>query len=213
MIDFETLKTFLGGKLSQANYAIDSAVQHQLTEYLLLLAKWNQAYNLTSVRDVREMVTQHIVDSLSVASFVHGKRILDIGTGAGLPGIPLALQMPEREFVLLDSNGKKTRFLTHVIQTLKIKNVTVVQARAEAFKPEVCFDSVITRAFSSLAEFLEKTQSLCCSDGLFLAMKGNYPTEELVEISEQFNVVAVHPLQVAGLDAQRHLVVIQHQNH
>lgn len=207
------LKNLLTQKLSQANYVVTEAAQDQLVNYLLLLEKWNQAYNLTSVRDIKEMVVLHILDSLSVAEFIHGKRILDVGTGAGLPGIPLALTQSDREFILLDSNGKKTRFLTHVIQTLNIKNAKVVQARVEEFQSENCFDVVISRAFSAIIDFLEKTKHLCCDDGIFLAMKGNYPEQEVKEISEEFKVLKTYQLKIVGLNAQRHLVVIKRENH
>lgn len=207
------LKNLLTQKLSQASYAVTEAAQDQLVNYLLLLEKWNQAYNLTSVRDIKEMVVQHILDSLSVAEFINGKRILDVGTGAGLPGIPLALTQSDREFVLLDSNGKKTRFLTHVIQTLNIKNVKVVQARVEELQSENYFDVIISRAFSAIVDFLEKTKHLCCDEGVFLAMKGNYPEQELKEIGKEFKVLKTYELKIVGLNAQRHLVVIKRENH
>lgn len=207
------LKNLLTQKLSQANYVVTEAVQDQLVNYLLLLEKWNQAYNLTSVRDIKEMIVQHILDSLSVAEFINGKRVLDVGSGAGLPGIPLALIQSDKEFVLLDSNGKKTRFLTHVIQTLNIKNIKVVQGRVEKFQPEICFDVIISRAFSAIIDFLVKTKHLCCDDGIFLAMKGNYPENELKEMGEEFKVLKTYALQIVGLNAQRHLVVIGRENH
>lgn len=213
MPNVEELKNLLSRQLERANFTVAENTQERLIEYLLLLDKWNHAYNLTSVRDIKQMIVQHILDSLSITEFVQGKNILDVGTGAGLPGIPLALTQPKREFVLLDSNGKKTRFLTHVAQALKIENVRVEQARVEEFKPEFCFGTIVSRAFSSLKNFLDSTQHLCCANGVFLAMKGSYPTEELAEVKNSFNITAVHALKVPQLDAQRHLVVISRQNY
>lgn len=205
----EQLKNLFGQKIIAANYQLSAQVQEQLLNYLLLLDKWNQAYNLTSVRDINEMIPVHILDSLSIKDYVHGKRIIDVGTGAGLPGIPLAIVYPERQFVLLDSNGKKTRFLTHVIQQLKLLNVEVVQSRVENYQPSDCFDSVISRAFSELNTFVKQTQHLACENGLFLAMKGQYPHEELNILNEAYQLMAVYPLTNTGLLAQRHLICVQ----
>ena len=183
-------------------------MKQQITEYLALLNKWNAAYNLTAVRDPAEMFAKHVLDSLAIGPFLQGKNIVDVGSGAGLPGIPLALTYPELQFTLLDSNGKKTRFLTHVVHTLNIPNVQVVQARVEQFKPTHCFDTIVARAFSSLADFLQKTKHLCCADGRFLAMKGQYPAAELAAISSEFKVLASHELSITGLDATRHLICL-----
>lgn len=178
-----------------------------LVDYLQLLVKWNRAYNLTAILEPREMVTHHILDSLSIVSYLHGKRIIDVGTGAGLPGIPLAVVCPEREFVLLDSNGKKCRFLFEVKQQLKLTNVAIVHDRAENYRPSACFDSVVSRAFSSLAQMLKNTQHLCCEDGIFVAMKGVYPKDELAQITVDFTV---DPIKVTGLNEQRHVVRIKY---
>lgn len=212
MTNSQELKKLLAQKLATTDSVIPEPIQDQLVNYLLLLEKWNQTYNLTSVRDPKEMVTQHILDSLSIAPYLHGKNILDVGTGAGLPGIPLALTQPERQLTLLDSNGKKTRFLIHVIQSLNLTNVKVAQARAEAFSSEPCFDTIISRAFSSLADFLQKTQHLCCKTGIFLAMKGQYPSEELTAINSDFTVLNVEKLNIPGLNAERHVVLIKKGN-
>lgn len=178
-----------------------------LAIYLELLEKWNKVYNLTSVRDLGEMLKKHILDSLSIESYLQGDRILDVGTGAGLPGIPLALAQPQRQFVLLDSNGKKTTFLTHVVQTLRLKNVVIVCERVEKFKPDACFDTIVTRAFSSLRQFVDLTQHLIGTNGQWLAMKGEYPQQEIQELGSEYSTI-VYDLQVAGLDAKRHLVTI-----
>ena len=196
-------------KLANTTFVVTSSMQLQLVDYLLLLEKWNNTYNLTSVRHVNDMISHHIFDSLIVGSYIKGEKILDVGTGAGLPGIPLAITMPDKQFVLLDSNGKKSRFLTHVIQTLKINNVEVVQKRVEAYKPIACFDSIISRAFSAIADFLANTKHLLCPDGEFLAMKGQYPTAELAAVNNDFTVVGIESLQVPELNAERHLVRIK----
>lgn len=210
--NFITLNDILVSKLHNSPFNLSKEMQEQITTYLLLLAKWNKAYNLTSVRDPKEMITRHILDSLVITPYVHGDFILDVGSGAGLPGIPLAITQPERKFVLLDSNGKKTRFLIHVISILKLANVSVVQARVEEFMTPHCFTTIVARAFSSLNEFLQKTQHLCCDDGLFLAMKGNYPIAELAEIDNQFMIEKIQPLDVSGLNAERHLVIAKKVN-
>lgn len=182
--------------------------QEKLLRYLLLLEKWNKTYNLTSIRDLKEMITHHILDSLSIRDYLAGIRILDVGTGAGLPGIPLAIVQPHREFYLLDSNQKKTTFLNQVLLELKISNVTIINARVEKYTDETCFDCIITRAFSSLQEFVDCTNHLVCKDGFWLAMKGKYPTEELANLTGEFSTM-VYDLQVPGLNAERHLVKIQ----
>lgn len=200
----------LSEKLIAANYILPSSAITKIGDYLALLAQWNNAYNLTSVRDPQEMITRHILDSLAIRPYLSGKNILDVGTGAGLPGIPLALTEPDREFCLLDSNGKKTRFITQAVLTLQIPNVKIIQSRVEKFFPTNCFDSIVSRAFSSIADFIKLTKHLCCPEGYWLAMKGDYPNQELAEIREELATM-VYDLQVQGLDAKRHLVVIQNK--
>lgn len=184
------------------------AIQDKLICYIELLTKWNKVFNLTAIRDPEDMVVLHILDSLAIVPYLHGHRIIDIGSGAGLPGIPLCLVSPDKEFVLLDSNSKKTRFLTQVVLELGIKNVTVEHARCEKFRPAHCFDSIMTRAFASLKEMLEMTEHLLSEQGQFLAMKGIYPEAEIKAIPAQFKLRAVHRLVVEGLEAERHLVCI-----
>lgn len=183
-------------------------LREKLWQYLRLLEKWNRVYNLTAVRDPQEMVTRHILDSLAIASFVVGPRVLDVGTGAGLPGIPLALVLGSCQFVLLDARAKKLRFVTQAVAELGLDNVEVVRARVETFKPAPPFDTVIARAFASIAQMLEKSGHLCAVQGRILVMKGARPQQELRQVPAPYTVTAVEALQVPGLDAQRHLVVI-----
>jgi 16S rRNA (guanine527-N7)-methyltransferase len=183
-------------------------IDQQIADYLALLSKWNKAYNLTAITDPEKMYTHHILDSLAIAPFLHGEKILDVGSGAGLPGIPLALTYPDKQFYLLDSNGKKTRFVLHVIQTLNITNVQVIHERVENFKPDFCFDTITSRAFSSLHDFVTKTQHLLGEHGIWLAMKGAHPTEELKELDPTKFAATVQPLQISELNAERCVVKI-----
>ena len=192
----------LGTKLPEGGEA-------SLIRFVELLLKWNQAYNLTAVRDPDEMLTKHVLDSLAVLPHVRGTPVEDVGSGAGLPGIPLAVALPDTRFTLLDSNGKKTRFMTHAAAELGLKNVEVIQARAEAHRPPVPFATVLSRAFASLADFLELAGGGCAPGGRLLAMKGARPTEELRELPAGYRVIGVHPLKVPGLGAERCVVEIE----
>ncbi len=181
-----------------------------LLQFLRLLEKWNAAYNLTAVREPEKMVTHHILDALAVRPFLKPRRIIDVGTGAGIPGIPLAIICPAFEFVLLDSNSKKTRFVTQAVLELRLANVTAVHGRAEQYRPEQRFDSVVSRAFTSLAQMLQMTQHLCAPEGIFIAMKGQRPDDELQGVQAPFAVEQVARLQVPHLDAERHAVLLKH---
>ena len=163
--------------------------------------------NLTAIREPSQMITKHILDSLAIHSYLHGDRIIDVGTGAGLPGIPLAIANPDKTFTLLDSNGKKTTFLTQAKASLALENVGVVKYRAEDFHPEQCFDTVLSRAFTSVQNMFKITAHLCCPDGRFLAMKGRYPAQELAELPKGFEVQQVPRVDVPGLEGARHLVI------
>ncbi len=180
----------------------------RLLDYVALLDKWNKTYNLTAVRDPVQMITHHILDSLAVQLFLKGPDILDIGTGAGLPGIPLALACPHYQFTLLDSNAKKTRFVIQAKAELGLANVQVVHERVEKYRPVQKFDTLLTRAFASLTEILRLAGHLLTENGEFLAMKGNYPKDELEQLTSPFKVLEVCELLVPGLDEQRHLVRI-----
>ena len=177
----------------------------RLAAYLALLERWNRAFNLTAVRDPESMVVRHVLDSLSILPWVEGPRVLDVGSGAGLPGIPLAIVRPEFKFCLLDSNGKRTRFLTQVVVELRLNNVSVVRGRVEDYRPETLFNSIVSRAFATLADLVADAGRLCAPAGRLLAMKGVFPDDELACLPSAFRVVGVYPLQVPHLEAERHL--------
>jgi len=178
-----------------------------MIEYLELLLKWNKVYNLTAVKDRNEMVVRHLLDSLAIAPWCSGRRFIDVGTGAGLPGVPLAILQPEKEFHLLDSNSKKTRFLFQVKIALGLKNMAVHRARVETFKPPEPYDAVLSRAFASLPDMVAACRHLLSETGQLLAMKGNLSKAELASV-DGFCRTAVHKLTVPGLDEQRHLVIL-----
>lgn len=180
----------------------------KINQYFDLLEKWNKTFNLTAITSREEMLTHHLQDSLSVLPYISGKRLLDVGTGAGFPGMILAIAKPDLEVTLLDSAGKKTRFLQQVRAALKLTHVTVVHSRVEDYQPEVLFDQVISRAFSSIDKFLDCTEHLCREGGEFLAMKGKCPEDEIRAIPSRFTVSGLHRLDVPGLGAERHLVTI-----
>jgi 16S rRNA (guanine527-N7)-methyltransferase len=209
MMEATQLHNNLQKQVAENRLLLNESTIAKLTDYLLLLEKWSRVYNLTSIRDPNHMIPKHILDSLSISPYLQGTRILDVGTGAGLPGIPLALTHPNCHFTLLDSNGKKARFLTHAIQQLAISNIDIVKTRVERFRVDFCFDTIITRAFSSLTDFLEKTRHLACQTGVFLSMKGQYPTEEINSLDSAFSIISVSPIQIKGLNEKRHVIVIR----
>ena len=180
----------------------------QLLDYLALLQKWNRAYNLTAVRDPAQMLSRHLLDSLSIAHLVDGQRVLDVGTGPGLPGIPLAILFPDRQFELLDSNGKKTRFLIEARAQLGLGNVEVHCDRVEALRDARGFDAITSRAFASLTDMAQGCEQLLAPGGRMFAMKGLYPEQELSQLPKRFIVEACHTLSVPGVDEARHLLVI-----
>jgi len=174
--------------------------------YLKLLVQWNRAYNLTAVRDVEEMVSRHILDSLAISPWLRGTRWLDVGTGPGLPGIPLALAHPEVELALLDSNGKKTRFLREVVRVLSLDHVDVIESRVENYHPTRAFDTVVSRAFSALEPMLEKTRHLIDTRGLWLAMKGRVPEDELAHLGTS---CCTRTYTVPGVFGERCCILIE----
>ncbi len=192
--------------IASLNLNVTENKLEQLLGFIKLIEKWNKAYNLTAIRDRGEMARLHILDSLAIVPYIEGKRVIDIGTGAGLPGIPLAICLPEISFTLLDSNAKKTRFVQQVVLELKLKNVEVLHSRVENFHPEIAYDAVLTRAFASLPEIVRLTAHLLAKDGVLLAMKGQNLDVELAEIAAKKSVISV---SVPGADVERCLVRIQ----
>lgn len=195
--------------LAALKIGLPAESEARLLEFVELLARWNQAYNLTAVRDPAEMVVKHLLDSLAILPYVTRSPVQDVGAGAGLPGIPLAIALPDMRFTLLDSNGKKTRFMTQAAASLKLRNVEVVQARAEGYRPVEPFATVLSRAFASLGDFLRLAGHGCAAGGRLLAMKGAHPDDELKDLPPGFRVLGVHTLKVPGLDAERCLVEIE----
>ena len=202
----ETCRKILVSGLEALNLSIAEDKVEQLLSFIKLLEKWNKAYNLTAIRDKEAMVRLHLLDSLAIVPFIEGKRVIDIGTGAGLPGIPLAIYLPDIEFVLLDSNAKKTRFVQQAIIDLKLGNVSVCHNRVEQYHPEKGFDTAITRAFASLSDIVQLTAHLLNKDGVLLAMKGQAPPDVL-ELESA--ITTLIPVNVPGITAERCLVRMQ----
>ena len=179
--------------------------------YLDLFIKWNGSYNLSAIREPEQMISKHLLDSLVIAPLLTGERFIDVGTGGGLPGIPLAICFPQRHFTLLDSAGKKTRFLFHVKQALKLDNVQIENCRVESYQPVECYDGVVSRAFASLKDMVDGCAHLLTENGKFWAMKGVFPDHELSELEKHYMVEASYSLQVPGVDGERCLVVIKNE--
>lgn len=194
--------------LSALGLSLDAIQQQKLLDYLALIAKWNKVYNLTAVREPEAMLTQHLLDSLAVLPHLRATRIIDVGSGAGLPGIPFAIARPEWKIALLDSNHKKTTFLRQACLELGLTNTEVVCERVEQYLPSEKFNAVISRAFSDLGEFARLAAHLAAKDGKLYAMKGVYPHDELGKLPPQFKTQEVIPLTVPGMDASRHLVIM-----
>jgi 16S rRNA (guanine527-N7)-methyltransferase len=193
-----------------AKFGIELTQTHeqQLLRLLDELDDWNQRINLTAIRERSQQITKHLLDSLSVQPFLHGTRVCDIGTGAGFPGIPLAIVNPSRSFTLVDSTAKKLKFIDHVSQQLQLANIQTVHTRAEAFRPDARFDVVLSRAVGPVAQFVSWAGHLCVGGGRLLAMKGRYPHDELTKLPNGWKLAAVHRLEIPGLDEERHLVEI-----
>jgi 16S rRNA (guanine527-N7)-methyltransferase len=187
---------------------LDDGQEKSLLAYLAVLQRWNKTYNLTAVKKPAQMITRHLLDSLSVAPWVGNGSLLDCGTGAGLPGVPLAIAKPELDVTLLDSRGKKIRFLNHVRRELGLKNITPVQDRLESFVPDAPFDSIISRAFSDLASFARAAEHLAHPETRLLAMKGRYPDNEVRELPDNVRVDSIEVLRVPELQEDRHLVIM-----
>jgi 16S rRNA (guanine527-N7)-methyltransferase len=202
----DALKARLVAGAQQMGLELDVAQAASLISLTVELREWNRRVNLTAITEPREMVDKHLLDSLSVQPHLHGRRVADIGTGAGFPGLPLAIVNPRRSFTLIEATGKKCQFVRHAVETLGIDNVEVVQARAEAWKPRAPFDCVIARALGKLADFVRVAGHLCAQDGTMLAMKGRHPTAEMHALPPGWRVLALHDLAVPGLLAERCVV-------
>ncbi|MGB2078893.1 MAG: 16S rRNA (guanine(527)-N(7))-methyltransferase RsmG [Vibrio sp.] len=196
--------------IAQTDLTVSDLQKEQLVGYVMLLNKWNKAYNLTSVRDPMDMLVRHILDSIVVSPYLQGSRFIDVGTGPGLPGIPLAIMNPDFEFVLLDSLGKRIRFIKQVLHELKITNVQPVQSRVEEYQPEIGFDGVISRAFASISDMVSWCHHLPKPEtGVFYALKGLKPDEEIAQLTPGFEVTKIDALVVPELEGHRHLVQIK----
>ncbi|HEY5719967.1 MAG TPA: 16S rRNA (guanine(527)-N(7))-methyltransferase RsmG [Gammaproteobacteria bacterium] len=193
----------------QLGIALDRPQRERLLGLLAELEEWNGRFNLTGIRAPADMLRKHLLDSLSVLPWLRGRRIADVGTGAGFPGLPLAIVRPATQFTLIESTAKKARFVEHVVQQLGLPNVSVVNDRAEAYRPVSPFDTVMCRAVGKLAEFIGYAGHLCAGGGCLLAMKGRHPTDELAALPAGWQVTAVHALEVPGLEAERHVVVLR----
>lgn len=191
---------------------LDETQVAKLIAHLDLVDEWGERMNLTAIRERPQQITKHLLDSLTVVPWLRGQRIADVGSGAGFPGIPLAIVAPGLHFALIESTGKKCRFLEHVRDTLGLANVEVVQSRAEAYRPAIRFDTVLARAVGPVTDLVRNAGPLVAGGGRLLAMKGRYPEEELTKKLGGWKAVAVHPLHVPGLDEERHLVELAHSH-
>lgn len=204
-----SLRSELDALLAQTKLTVSEQQASQLIQLVELLVKWNKAYNLTSVRDPSQMLVKHILDSIVVSPYLQGNSFIDVGTGPGLPGLPLAILNPDKQFVLLDSLGKRMRFIRQAVLSLGLKNVEIVQSRVEDYQPEVGFDCVLSRAFASLEDMLSWCYHLPNEDGHFLALKGQYPESEVIHLDSKFEFIESVTLQVPQLDGERCLVKVK----
>ncbi len=203
-----SLSEKLAQGVAELGLRLPAATLRKLLDYLALIAKWNRVHNLTSVRESSKMVSKHLLDCLAVVPHLEAHTVLDVGSGAGLPGIPLALMWSQASVTLLDSNHKKAAFLRQAVIELGLNNVDVVCERVETWQPAQEFDLVISRALSDLPEFVNLAGRLCGADGVVAAMKGVYPYEELAQLPHEFRLRSVVPLKVPGVVAERHLVLL-----
>jgi len=203
------LKQQLAELIAQSPLILTDQQQAALIEYVQLLVKWNKAYNLTSVRDPNDMLIKHIMDSLMIGPLLQGNKFIDVGTGPGLPGIPLAILYPNKQFVLLDSLGKRITFLKQVVYQLALTNVTIIESRVELYQPKQPFDGILSRAFASLLDMIKWCQHLTDQQGRFYALKGANPTDELMQLPENITLIKSHSIIVPLLFAERHLIELQ----
>lgn len=202
-----TARAKLAGGALGLGVELDETAQHAMFSYLALLKRWNRVYNLTAVKGDVNILNRHLLDSLSVVPYLQGSRVIDIGSGAGLPGIPVALACPHLQVTLLDSNAKRCRFLRQVQAQLKLKNVTIAHQRAEDFQSAEKFDSLLSRAYSSLQIFITSSAHLLAEGGRLIAMKGIWPGSENLQLPAAFEIESVVNIAVPGLSEQRHLVI------
>lgn len=202
-------QSLLKQALQENKLILNHQQQEKLLHYLNLLQRWNKVFNLTKITDPAEIIYLHFIDSLIIHPYLHGTNMLDVGSGGGFPGLPLAIMFPQHSWTLLDKNIKKTRFLTQATAELKLKNVEVVHARCEKIYPSHRYDTIMTRAFGTLALFLQTTRHLIALNGFFLAMKAHYPQKEIDDISKDFVVENVIRLNMIGKKVERHLVCIR----
>lgn len=202
----EQCHALLADGVSALNLSVNEQQITQLLGFINLIEKWNKAYNLTAIKTKVDSVRLHLLDSLTVLPYLEGPRVIDIGTGAGLPGIPLAICLPQLAFTLLDSNAKKTRFVQQAVLELKLSNVQIVHNRVEDFQPEQGYNTILTRAFAELANIVDITQHLLAPDGMLLAMKGQYSETELAQVNANKVVI---PVKIPGVAAERNLVCIR----
>ena len=203
------MKAKLENLLAQAEIQLTDLQKDQLIQLVQLLHKWNKAYNLTSVRDPQEMLVKHILDSIVVSPYLQGDHFIDVGTGPGLPGLPLAIINPTKQFVLLDSLGKRISFIRNAVRELGLTNVEPVLSRVEEYQPEQKFDGVLSRAFASLKDMTDWCHHLPKQDGYFYALKGIYHEDEVQELDKKFEVKDVITLNVPELVGERHLIVLR----
>jgi 16S rRNA (guanine527-N7)-methyltransferase len=189
--------------------ALPAAAIQQFADYLALLVKWNRVYNLTAVRDEASLVTHHVLDCLAVVEHLPAGNVVDVGSGAGLPGIPIAIACPGRPVTLVDSSQKKTAFLKQVIAELDLSGANVVTKRVEAYRPAELFRTVISRAFSDLTSFVKLAGHLCATDGMLIAMKGLDPGDEVKDLPSSWQVSSTVRLEVPQLQASRHLLFLR----
>jgi len=203
----DVLQAQLERGIASLDVSLPEGAVDRLLDYRELLERWNAAYNLTAIRNDEEQVARHLIDSLAILPFVHGRSLADLGTGPGLPGIPIAIAEPARDVLMVDSNGKKVRFLREAIRSLKLTNGRALQSRVEDV--EGTFECITARAFATLADMLNWGGHLLAPNGTWLAMKGKHPADELDGVPDGFRVEAIHVLTVPGVEGERHLVVIR----
>lgn len=211
MAERNSYRSELAAGIEALGLAITDSQLESLLAFRNLLEKWNRAYNLTSVRDPAEMVPAHLLDSLTIVPWVRAQRLLDVGSGGGLPVVPLAIVMPERHFVAIDSNSKKTRFLTQCKLELSLRNLEVITTRAEDYRPAEAFEQISSRAFSAVANMIQWCAPLLAETGEFLAMKGPGWVSELDDMPAGWRLAEDHSLVVPGFDRERHLLIISRQ--